>query len=125
MADIDPAGREAKLARAKPSRRSSNRDSLFLSATICRTVAGKKHVVPARVRNLSAVGVMVDYLDAATPGESLVVTVRGIGSVPGKVAWVRPGRIGIAFDMEVDPKLARKPVKTISRPARSSKFPAL
>lgn len=114
MADVDPAGREAKLPRTKPSRRSSARDSLFLAATIRRAGADERNIEPARVRNLSAVGVMVDYVEVAAPGEAVIVTVRGIGSVPGKVAWVRQGRIGIAFDMEVDPKLARKPVKGVT-----------
>lgn len=123
MADIDPADREARLSRTKPSRRSSNRDSLFLSATIRREGDGEDEPAPARVRNLSAVGVMVDYVENVAPGEPVVVTVRGLGSVPGKVAWVRQARIGIAFDVEVDPKLARKPVKVSPRAAAPSKRP--
>jgi hypothetical protein len=123
VADIDPAGRETRLARNNQSRRSSSRDSLFLAATIRRKADGAGELSPARVRNLSAVGVMVDYADAVEPGESVIVTVRGIGSVPGKVAWVRRGRIGIAFDLEVDPKLARKPVRAASATA-STKRPA-
>jgi hypothetical protein len=53
---------------------------------------------------------MADYLDEAKAGEAVTIHVRGLGDVAGKVAWVRGGRIGVIFDAEVDPKLARKPV---------------
>ena len=118
MADIDPAGRDKKLASTSNSRRSS-RDSLFLSATVRRNGESGEALVPVRVRNLSTVGVMVDYIEVATPGEQVEVTVRGLGTVPGKVAWVKQGRIGISFDLEVDPKMARKPVKPAPQPLRS------
>ncbi len=110
MADIDSTGRESRLGRGT-SRRTSSRDSLFLSATIRRKGDVEDELVPVRVRNLSAIGLMADYNDVASPGDPVVVTVRGIGSVQGKVAWVRSGKIGVEFDAEVDPKLARKPVK--------------
>jgi hypothetical protein len=122
VADIDPAGREARLARTDKTRRSSNRDSLFLSATIQRQGEDCEGQVSARVRNLSAVGVMVDYLEKATPGEPVLVTVRGIGTVSGKVAWVKQDRIGIAFDDEVDPKLARKPITNDARPPSPERY---
>ena len=92
------------------SRRTSARDSLFLSATIRRTSDAAGELRPVRVRNLSAIGMMADYTDIAAAGDPVVVTVRGIGSVPGKVAWIKKGRIGINFDVEVDPLKARKPV---------------
>jgi hypothetical protein len=53
---------------------------------------------------------MADFRDVADEGEAVIVEVRGIGVVPGKVAWVSGGRIGITFDETVDPHLARKPV---------------
>lgn len=89
-------------------RRNSGRDSLFLSAVIRR--AGEAEPEPVRVRNLSAIGLMADYKEVASEGDAVTVTVRGIGSVAGKVAWVRRGRIGVSFDVEVDPLAARKPV---------------
>jgi hypothetical protein len=113
VADFDPLRERANLER---SRRTASRDSLFLSATIRRSGDVEEELVPVRIRNLSAVGLMADYSDTADPGEPVVVTVRGIGKVKGKVAWVKRGRIGIAFDVEVDPKLARKPVKPTQRP---------
>jgi hypothetical protein len=36
--------------------------------------------------------------------------------VPGMVAWVRKGRIGVAFDEDVDPMLARRPVSGQAAP---------
>ncbi|WP_243444822.1 PilZ domain-containing protein [Sphingosinicella humi] len=95
--------------KAAPTRRTSPRDSLFLSATI-RRPEDTAEPVPVRVRNLSAIGVMADFNDVASPGEVVVVTVRGIGSVAGKVAWIKRGRIGINFDVEIDPLKARRPV---------------
>ena len=103
------------------TRRSSNRDSLFLSATIRRTCDSERCAVSARVRNLSAIGLMADYNDVAVPGDAVIVTVRGIGSVSGKVAWVKKGRIGVNFDVEVDPLKARKPI--IKRASSETKRP--
>ena len=103
------------------SRRTRNRDSLFLSATISKPGAVTEPA-PVRVRNLSAIGLMADYLDLANEGDPVIVTLRGIGSVPGKVAWVKRGRIGINFDVEVDPMMARKPVAG-GAPAKSAQRP--
>ncbi|WP_324749937.1 PilZ domain-containing protein [Sphingomonas sp. LY54] len=100
----------ASGAATRQTRRTAARDSLFLSATIQRAGEAKGDLQPLRVRNLSAIGLMADYLDIANPGEPVVVTVRGIGSVSGKVAWVKRGRIGVNFDNEVDPLKARRPV---------------
>ena len=91
-------------------RRSKGRDSLFLMATIRKASEPDREEMPVRVRNLSEVGLMADYLGTAETGEAVSVEVRGIGKVAGKVAWVEEGRIGITFDAEVDPMLARKPV---------------
>lgn len=96
------------LSESKP-RRSWSRDSLFLSAHIRKDVPGSDSAA-VRVRNLSAIGLMADFTDVAAPGDAVVVTVRGIGSVAGMVSWVRRGRIGVTFDAEIDPKMARRPV---------------
>jgi hypothetical protein len=92
------------------SRRREPRDSLFLSAIVRRESDGDAELQPVRVRNLSGVGLMADYCDVVEPGEAVVVTLRGVGSVAGRVAWVKKNRVGIAFDVEVNPRLARKPV---------------
>jgi hypothetical protein len=33
-----------------------------------------------------------------------------VGWVKGRIAWATDGRVGVAFDIEIDPMLARKPV---------------
>jgi hypothetical protein len=103
-------GRRAKSRGEYAGRRTLGRDSLFLMAAIRRPSDPDCEVIPARVRNLSEVGMMADFRDVADEGEAVIVEVRGIGVVPGKVAWVSGGRIGITFDETVDPHLARKPV---------------
>ncbi|HJQ17282.1 MAG TPA: PilZ domain-containing protein [Allosphingosinicella sp.] len=113
MGDIDPIRRQTEIR----ARRAAARDSLFLSATIRRAGETAEGINPVRVRNLSSVGMMADHNGTCVPGEQVIVTLRGIGSVSGKVAWVRASRIGVAFDSEIDPKLARKPVKAMTKPA--------
>ena len=118
-----PGRRVTNKGRENTGRRVSARDSMFLGATIRRRTDVEEELVPVRVRNLSAVGLMADYERDAEPGEPVVVTLRGIGKVPGMVAWVRKGRIGIAFDEDVDPLLARKPVSGQAAPDSSQNRP--
>jgi hypothetical protein len=90
--------------------RSAPRDSLFLLTNLM-TPEG----VPlgkARVRNLSATGLMADCERAVPAGARVEFDLRGIGKVVGSVAWSREDRIGVAFDEAIDPQLARKPVGT-------------
>lgn len=99
--------------------RSRKRDSLFLAA---RMRAGDGEATDIRVRNLSEGGLMIDGAPPMAIGTELVVELRNIGPVPGKVAWYIDGRAGVAFDVPIDPIKARKPVATraasASRPAR-------
>jgi hypothetical protein len=114
VAESDPVNKQASVR----SRRNASRDSLFLSATIRKVGESADGLKPVRVRNLSAIGLMADHNDRSAPGDKVIVSLRGIGSVDGTVAWVRSGRIGIAFDEQIDPKLARKPVKPTPAPPR-------
>ncbi len=88
--------------------RQEPRDSLFLMADF--RVAGSDRVCQVRVRNLSSGGLMAEFPNGLAPGVCVEVGVRGIGWVPGCVAWYAAGRIGVAFDQTIDPLLARKPV---------------
>lgn len=90
------------------SNRQDSRDSLFLMASL--RIAGATVGVNVRVRNLSAGGMMADYPDGLDRAVRVEAEIRGIGWVPGNVAWSTAGRIGIAFDRPIDPLLARKPV---------------
>ncbi len=89
--------------------RSRGRDSLFLAA---RLRIGDEEATDIRVRNLSAGGLMIDNAPPVTIGAALIVELRHIGAVSGKVAWYTEGRAGIAFDDPIDPIRARKPVAT-------------
>jgi len=84
------------------------RDSLFLMAML--RLTGAADATPVRVRNLSAGGMMADYPEGLDRDVCVEVDIRGIGWVPGQVAWSTSGRIGIAFKRQIDPLLARKPV---------------
>jgi hypothetical protein len=88
--------------------RNEARDSLFLMADF--RVAGTSDVTQVRVRNLSAGGLMAELSSGLEIGLEVDFDVRGIGWVPGKVAWSAAGRVGIAFDRQIDPMMARKPV---------------
>lgn len=88
--------------------RTVDRESLFLVAEIA--VAGAEKTVPVKVRNLSAAGMMVVGELQASAGQRIRTELRNIGVVEGTVVWVCEQRCGIAFDKEVDPKLARTQV---------------
>lgn len=89
------------------SKRASVRDSLLLVANF-RVEGGEDEQV--RVRNLSAGGLMAEYAVGLERGCPVEVEVRGVGWVRGTIAWSTDGRVGIAFDHEIDPLAARKPV---------------
>lgn len=87
--------------------RNGSRDSLMLTAQFR---VGDDKVTQVRVRNLSSGGLMAEYaapVEIRTPVE---IEVRGVGWVKGRIAWATDGRVGVAFDIEIDPMLARKPV---------------
>lgn len=88
--------------------RQNSRDSLFLTADL--RVVGQTDVRSVRVRNLSQGGLMAEYAEGLEQGLRVEFDVRGIGWVAGQVAWSAAGRIGVAFDRQIDPRLARKPV---------------
>ncbi|MFA6218964.1 MAG: PilZ domain-containing protein [Erythrobacter sp.] len=88
--------------------RNVGRDSLFLFAQLA--FAGQPDLVRVKVRNLSAGGMMAEGGVVAGRGERLTVKLRNIGDVRGSVAWVQGNRFGIAFDEEIDPRLARAPI---------------
>lgn len=92
------------------AKRGQNRDSLFLKATL--RFASTQDEGEVRIRNLSAGGLMAEAAVQVPRGEKVELKLRNIGWIRGTVAWVAEGRIGIAFEHPIDPKLARKPVGT-------------
>lgn len=87
--------------------RAGARDSLLLTAQF--RLEGKPEV-QVRVRNLSSGGLMAEYATPIPSGTPVDVEVRGVGWITGRIAWSAEGRVGVAFDHEIDPMLARKPV---------------
>lgn len=87
--------------------RKGARLNYFLMATVSRI--GRPDFT-ARVRNLSAGGMMIETREELAAEEPVVIELRGVGRVSGRVAWFAGTRAGIAFAREIDPELARKPV---------------
>ena len=90
------------------SQRAVTRDSLFLMGRL--SLPGESKPRDVRIRNLSEGGLMAEVDRKLALGTTLTLSLRGIGDVTGRVAWCAEGRIGIALDELIDPKLARKPV---------------
>ena len=88
----------------------AKRDSLFLLSEVIRETG--ESMGNAKVRNLSATGLMADCDFAFLKGDRLVFDLRGIGPVVGEVVWNNGMRIGFHFDRDVDPQRARKPVSS-------------
>jgi hypothetical protein len=91
--------------------RASARINFFLTTDVTSEQHG---TMGARVRNLSAGGMMIEFGAEPDPdlcrGDPVVAQLRGIGKVRGEIAWGAGRRFGIKFSREVDPELARKPV---------------
>ena len=88
------------------SRRTSPRDSLFLTAQ--NRARGLQQTV--RLRNLSADGAMIEGQVNLHKSQRVSVHVRNKGWVEAQVAWVRPDRCGVSFTAPIDPRAARTPV---------------
>jgi hypothetical protein len=109
----------------RPSRhqRGEPRDSMFLQAMML--VVGEKQPIQVRVRNLSAGGLMGDCSLPLAQGQEVEFEIRNIGVVPGRIAWADGQRIGVAFDLAIDPQLARKPVGTKATDSRLVPRPSI
>ena len=104
-----------RLSNDAPHPRHEARDSLFLIAPF-RLSTHRDAETQVRVRNLSASGLMAEVRDPVAMGTPVELNIRGIGWVPGRVAWAAVGRIGVAFDHPIDPIMARKPVSGGAKP---------
>jgi PilZ domain len=110
------------------SHREKARDSLFLSAEVIFDDSPKQYTV--RIRNISAGGMMIDVTAPRDKGLGVTATLKNIGEVRGKVVWSTAKRIGITFEQEIDPNLARHkataaPVPGYNRPYVESRRPGL
>ena len=86
----------------------SDRDTLLLVADI--VAEGEMSAARFTVRNLSPGGMMAQGEGTLPADARVTVTLRNIGPVQGRVAWIGDGRYGIAFDNEIDPQAVRAPV---------------
>lgn len=84
------------------------RESMFLLAAV-RFVEGADPL-SVRVRNISSGGMMIDSAVEYAKGHRVLVELKNIGLINAYVAWSTATRMGIAFDHEIDPKLARQPL---------------
>ncbi len=62
-----------------------------------------------RIRNLSPGGLMAEGNIKVARGQTVWVQLRNIGWVEGTVAWIQENRFGVAFQSEIDARLARAP----------------
>lgn len=102
---MDDSISDKKVPAAK---RGMNRDSLLLKAILRFPNSTDERVV--RIRNLSAGGLMAEVPTGLLRGERVEINLHSIGWVSGHVVWVTDGRVGIAFDLPINPKDARKPI---------------
>lgn len=93
--------------------RQLSRDSLFVMADLRLEGSDEEHRI--KVRNLSSGGMMGEGSVRVSRGASLQVHIRNIGWVEGSVAWVQDNRFGVAFNEEIDPKIARASVSSGDR----------
>ena len=82
------------------------RETLSLSANL--RWLDQDRSVEVRVRNLSSGGLMAELPVPIAPDATIEVELRGIGWIPGRIAWQTQGRAGIAFDTPIDPKAVRR-----------------
>jgi diguanylate cyclase (GGDEF)-like protein len=62
-----------------------------------------------RLRNISAMGALVECDQPVTPGDSLTIDIVGVGPVIGIVRWAQAGKFGVQFTEQFD--LARLSAK--------------
>ncbi|PZU60205.1 MAG: pilus assembly protein PilZ [Sphingobium sp.] len=106
---------EAHIESERGPERGAPRDSLLLM-TVFTSPQGLS-LGQARVRNLSATGLMAETDSHIARGQGLTMEIRGVGVVQGRAAWARDGRVGIVFDHPIDPQQARRPVGQAPRTA--------
>ena len=64
------------------------------------SINGKAREV--RLRNISAMGALVESDQAVTPGSQMTIDVVGAGPVTGIVKWAHAGKFGLQFEDAFD-----------------------
>lgn len=86
--------------------RGKSRDSLFMQATLA--IDGFADPVSARVRNLSAGGMLAESPTVVTAEATVLADLPNIGRVPGRIVWANAGKFGVAFDRPINPQAVRR-----------------
>ena len=78
-------------------------------------------VTEIRLRNISAMGALVECVHSVSPGTTITIDIVGVGPVLGSVRWAQSGKFGIqfadAFDLaRLAPKKVRGNDVTMMRP---------
>ncbi|MEO6582240.1 MAG: EAL domain-containing protein [Sphingomicrobium sp.] len=78
-------------------------------------------VTEIRLRNISAMGALVECAHSVAPGTSITIDIVGAGPVLGSVCWAQAGKFGIQFTDPFDlarlaPKKDRRNQVTMMRP---------
>jgi hypothetical protein len=76
-------------------------------------IAVDGEVIEVRLRNISAMGTLVECDRPVTPGRTLTIDIVGVGPVTGLVRWSQRNRFGVQFDKQFD--LARLAPRQKSR----------
>lgn len=93
-----PAGTEPFIDPDPEFQRRSQRIPVELSATLLTSLP----VLPARIRNLSQRGMLLEVSSALSEGERILIQLRDRIAAAGRVQWVRDGFAGVHLDGEID-----------------------
>jgi hypothetical protein len=75
-----------------------------------RAIAGINGIsTEIRLRNISAMGALVECDESVMPGQTLTIDIVGVGPVVGTVRWAQSGKFGVQFSEHFD--LARLAAK--------------
>ncbi|GAA4042943.1 EAL domain-containing protein [Sphingomonas rosea] len=65
-------------------------------------IALEGKVTEVRLRNISAMGALVECVSPVTPGKSIAIDIVGVGPVSGTIRWAQRNRFGVRFDEQFD-----------------------
>ncbi|WP_338504737.1 EAL domain-containing protein [Sphingomonas kaistensis] len=75
-------------------------------------------VIEVRLRNISAMGALVECTQPVTPGRNIIMDIVGAGPVTGTIRWAQRDRFGIRFKEEFDlDRLAPNPEQAVMLPS--------
>jgi len=81
-----------------------------------------------RLRNLSAMGALVECARPVSPGTTVVIDIIGVGPVSGTVRWAQAGKFGVLFGEQFDlarlaPKQEKRSPEAMPSPWHATRLP--